>query len=215
MINYLKEKQLVIDSGKRMLHSGFTVGTWGNISVRTEDGKYMVITPSGVDYDTITPEMMNLIDMDGSCIEGCKKPSIEWQLHLSIYKSREDVNAVIHTHATYSSAVAATRTNIPPVLDEMAQIIGGEVKTAEYALPGSPELAANCVKALGDKMSALLANHGAVCVGKSMDHAFKVNAVLEQGIQIYILSKMVGAPVELNSKDVEFMRYFFNNVYGK
>lgn len=215
MSNYLKEKQMVINAGKNMKHHGLTVGTWGNISVRTKDGKYSVITPSGVDYDTITPEMMCVVDMEGNVIQGSKKPSIETGLHINIYKVREDVNAVVHTHAVYSTAAAANRMEVPPVLDELAQAIGGTVKTAEYGLPGSKELADNCVKALGDKMAVLLANHGAVCVGDDLPAAFKVCDVLEKGLQIYALAKILGEPIILEEDDVKIMRNFFKNSYGK
>ncbi|MCY6370783.1 class II aldolase/adducin family protein [Clostridium ganghwense] len=214
MNNYMEEKRMVIEAGKTMLNSGLTVGTWGNLSVRTADGKYIVITPSGVDYEKITPEMMSLVDMDGKLVSG-KKPSIEAGLHLGIYKKREDVNAVIHTHSIYTCAVAATRTDVPAVLDEMAQIVGGGIKTAKYGLPGSQELASNCAEALGDRMAVLLANHGGVCVGKDLKDAFKITNVVEVSLKSYCLAKSIGNPVALDDKDVNFMRDFFLNSYGK
>lgn len=214
MENYIEEKKMVIEAGKDMLKRSWTVGTWGNISVRTKDKKYMVITPSGVDYEVITPEMMSLVSMDGELISG-KKPSIETGLHLEIYKNRQDVNAVVHTHSVYTGAVASTRITVPPILDEMAQIIGGEVKTAEYALPGSKELAHNCKEALGDKMAVLLANHGGVSVGKDLKEAFKITSVLEISLKSYFIAKVIGNPVVLDDKDVNFMRDFFMNSYGK
>lgn len=214
MDNYLKEKELVIQAGKDMLNRGWVVGTWGNISVRTEDGRCMVITPSGVDYDLITPEGMCVIDLDGNLLSG-EKPSIEWGLHLKVYQTRKDVGAVVHTHSTYASAIAALRETVPPVFDEMAQIIGGELKTARYALPGSQELAENCVQALEDRMAVLLANHGAVCVGKDLKEAFKVSDVLEKVLQSYILARSIGEPVVLEEREVQMMRDYFNNVYGK
>ncbi|MCY6483412.1 class II aldolase/adducin family protein [Clostridium aestuarii] len=214
MCNYIEEKKMVIEAGKKMLNSGLTVGTWGNLSVRTKDKKYMVITPSGVDYEKITPEMMSLVDMDENLVSG-KKPSIEAGLHLGIYKNREDVNAVIHTHSIYTCTVAATREDVPPVLDEMAQIVGGGIKTAKYGLPGSPELARNCVEALDDRMAVLLANHGGVCVGKDLQDAFKITNVVEVSLKSYCLAKAMGNPVALDDKDVDFMRDFFLNKYGK
>lgn len=214
MNNYSEEKELVIEAGKTMISSGLTVGTWGNISIRTSDGKYMIITPSGIDYETITPEMMSIVNMKGELVSG-EKPSIESGLHLGIYKKREDVNAVIHTHSIYTCAIAATRMDVPPVFDEMAQIIGGGIKTAKYALPGSQELAQNCVEALGDKMAVLMANHGGVCVGKDLEGAFKITNVLEVSLKSYCLAKSIGNPVVLHDKDVEFMREFFLKKYGK
>jgi len=214
MERYLREKEMVIKAGKDMLKNDWTIGTWGNISVKTEDGKYVIITPSGIDYNVITTEMMSVVDMEGNLVSG-RKPSIEVPLHMEIYKKREDVLSVVHTHSPYACAFACTRSNIPPVFDEMAQIIGGEIKTAKYALPGSPELADNCAEALGDKMAVLLANHGGVTVGKSLDEALKITSVLEKSLQSYSIAKAIGNPVALSKDDIEMMREFFLNKYGK
>ncbi|MFZ7101769.1 MAG: class II aldolase/adducin family protein [Peptococcaceae bacterium] len=214
MEKYSEEKLQVIEAGKQMLRNGWVVGTWGNISIRTEDGKCMVITPSGVDYELITPESMCVIDLKGNLVTGVR-PSIESELHLKIYQTRADVNAVIHTHSTYASALAALRITVPPVFDEMAQIIGGEIRTAEYALPGSRELADHCVKTLGNVMAVLLANHGAVCVAENLPGAFKICHVLEKVLESYILARSVGEPVVLKQEDVAFMRDYFTNVYDR
>lgn len=214
MDNYLKEKNEVIKAGKDMLKEGYTVGTWGNISMRSEDGKYMIITPSGVDYNIITPDMMSVVDMDGNLISG-KKPSIETGLHLAIYKKRTEINAIIHSHSIYTCAVAANRQPVPPVLDEMAQIVGGGINVAKYALPGSKELAENCVDALGDKMAVLLANHGGVCVGRDINEAYKITKVVEVCLKSYCIAKSIGNPIELKENEVNFMRDFFLHSYGK
>lgn len=214
MENYLKEKNQVIQAGKAMLKDGYTVGTWGNISVRSDDGNYMIITPSGVDYEIIAPDMMSVVDMEGNLVSG-KKPSIETGLHLAIYKKRPEINAVMHSHSIYTCAIAATREDVPPVLDEMAQIVGGGIQVAEYALPGSPELAKNCAEALEDRMAVLLANHGGVCVGRNIKEAYKITKVVEVSLQSYCLAKSIGNPVALSTEQVNFMRNFFLNSYGK
>lgn len=214
MEKYLNEKKSIIQAGKDMISNDWTVGTWGNISVRSNDGENVIITPSGVDYNVITTEMMSVADMNGNLISG-KKPSIELELHTKIYLNRPDVNAIVHVHSPYTCAFACTRTNIPPVFDEMAQIIGGEVKTAKYAIPGTSELADNCVDALGDKMATLLANHGGVAVGKTLEEALKVTEVLEKSLQSYAIAKSFGTPVVLDDEAVNMMRDFFLNKYGK
>lgn len=214
MSNYLKEKSEVIKAGQAMLNAGYTVGTWGNISVRSDDGKYIVITPSGIPYEDLTPEIVSVADLEGNLLSG-KKPSIETFLHLGIYKKRTEINAVVHTHSVYTCAVAMTRQDVPPILDEMAQIIGGGIRVAKYALPGTMELAANCAEALGDRMAVLLANHGGVCVGKDLNEAFKITKVLEVSLQSYCLGKIIGTPVPLSQEQVEKMRDYFLNDYGK
>ncbi len=97
---------LVIETGLEMLKSSLVVGTWGNISARIPEENVFAITPSGVDYETIEPIDVVIIDMDGNVVSGEKKPSIEWKLHLAIYKAREDIRAIVHTHSTYATAFA-------------------------------------------------------------------------------------------------------------
>ena len=101
-------------------------------------------------------------------------------------------------------------------IDEAAQLLGGPCRCAEYALPGSPELAENVVRALGDKnMSCLMANHGAVCLGNDMDTAFRVCTVLEMTAQIYQMVLAIGQPVPLLQEDIDFMRDFVLHRYGQ
>ena len=171
-------KEHLIACGKRMLHSGLTVETWGNISVRDPETGLIYLTPSGMPYDSITGED-------------------------------------IHTHPIYSQVFAVLHEDIPPVIDEAAQAMGGEVKTAEYALPGTKELAQNALAALGNGAACLLANHGAVCVGKDANAAFKVCNVLEMTAHIYYMARSIGEPEPISREDVEYMRDFAANRYGQ
>ena len=123
---------------------------------------------------------------------------------------------MIHTHPIYSQVFAALHRSIPAVIDEAAQALGGEVETAEYALPGTQELAENTIKALGkDKMACLLANHGAVCLGEDLGKAFKTCAVLEMTAQIYHMALQIGTPHIIPADKVAFMREFVANHYGQ
>lgn len=209
-------KKLILDAGLRMLRSGLTVETWGNISARDPQTGLVYLTPSAMPYDVLCEDDIVVINPDGTLAESRCKPSIEMDLHLGIYRARPEVNAVVHTHPIYSQVFAVLREDIPPVIDEAAQIMGGAVPCADYALPGSPELAKNCVEALGKKNRAcLLANHGAVCVGADMDGAFRVSTVLEMTAHIYLLSRSIGKPVLLGEDLVQAMHYFAYNRYGK
>ena len=159
-------KKLIVDSGKRMAGSGLTVETWGNISVRDSETGLVYLTPSAMLYDTIVEDDVVVCTLDGKIVEGTRKPTIETEMHLSVYRNRAEVNAVIHTHPLYSMVYAAQGKDIPLIIDEAAQIMGDVCRCTEYALPGSQELADNCVKALGEKAnSCLIHSHGAVCVG--------------------------------------------------
>ena len=207
----------VIAAGKRMLESDLTVETWGNISVRSETGE-ICITPSGMSYQEITPADMVYLDADGNVIEGSRIPSIETQMHVRIYQNRPDVFAILHTHPVNSTVFAVLRKPIPAITDEIAQAIGGEISVAEYALPGTVDLAENAANALGEKNACLLANHGAVCVGKDLAACFKVATVLETGAEIYQKALAVSGdlgPVELKADDVKYMYDFAQNRYGQ
>lgn len=209
-------RQLVIDSGKKLLHEGFTVETWGNISVRGADGR-IYITPSGMDYDLCTASDIVVLDASGRVAEGERVPSIEHGLHVAVYAARPDVNAVVHTHPVYSTVFSAMGESIPLLVDEAAQALGSEVRTAPYALPGSEAIAAGCVAALGQKANAcLLQSHGAVCVGADMKGAFRTARVLEMTAEIYYRIRAVGGHyIPISPENIAAMQDFVAHRYGQ
>ena len=175
----MDEKQQIIAAGKRLIHEGYTTHTWGNISLRGADGR-IYITPSSMDYDLITEEDVVVIDTQGRILEGTRKPSIEKDLHAEIYRRRPDVGAIVHTHPMESLAFACQGLEIPLITDAAVMTLRETVRTAPYGLPGSKELALHCADTLGKTAKAvLLANHGAVCVGRDLEDAFKTAKVLE------------------------------------
>lgn len=210
-------KQLIVESGIKMLQGGYTVETWGNISYRDPETQRVYITPSGMDYATLEEEDVVVVDLQGNILEGKRRPSIETGLHCAIYRARSEVNAVIHTHPIYSMVFSCTGEDVPLLMDEAAQCMGDTCRTAEYALPGSPELAENCIKALGEKANAcLLKSHGAVCLGADMKSAFRVVKVLEVTAQIYQMIRSMGACYcPISQENIEKMQYFVCNLYGQ
>lgn len=210
-------KQLIVESGKRMAGSGLTVETWGNISFRDKDTGLVYLTPSAMLYDTIVEEDVVVCSLDGTIVEGKRKPTIETDMHLSVYRNREDVNAIIHTHPIYSMVYAAQGKDIPLIIDEAAQVLGDVCRCADYALPGSQELAKNCVEALGKKANTcLIHSHGAVCVSGDMDGAFKTAKVLEVTAQIYYMIEAAGGkPVGISEENIKAMQDFVKNSYGQ
>lgn len=210
-------KKLIIDSGLRMLNSGYTIETWGNISYRDGESGLVYLTPSGMDYTVITESDVVVCDLEGAIVEGRRKPTIETSLHLAIYRERPEVNAIVHTHPLYSTVFSCMGEDIPLLIDEAAQALGDVCRTAEYGLPGSPELAENCVRALGkDANACLLKSHGAVCVGATMDAAFKVSKVLEVTAQIYQMIRATGNAFQpISQENIAAMKYFANNLYGQ
>ncbi len=208
-------KAYLIEAGKRMLHSGLTVETWGNISVRDPETGYVYLTPSGMPYDTLIEDDVVVMDVDGNRIEGERRPTIECAMHLGIMKKRPDVNAIIHTHPIYSQVFGLIHEEIPPVIDEAAQVLGSSVCVTEYAVPGSLEMAQNVMDTLGEGAACLIANHGAVCVGKDMDTAFKVCTVLEMTAQIYYMAKCIGTPKPISKENMDYMKNVTVKNYGQ
>ncbi|MGB9791667.1 MAG: class II aldolase/adducin family protein [Thermacetogeniaceae bacterium] len=205
----------IIKIGQALLREGLVVGTAGNISVRDRDSKGILITPSGIPYPELTPEDLVLVDEFGKPLAGKLRPSSEVFLHSAIYRSRKDVNAIIHTHSPYASVFAVNRSEIPPVLDEMAQLIGGSVQVARYAFPGTKELAEYAVSALQNRQAVLLANHGMVGVGRDLNEAMVVCKAVEKAAQVYLLAKISGNPYIFSDEEVEELRSRFIRCYGQ
>lgn len=209
-------RQAIVDNGLRMLRSGLTVETWGNISMRDPETGLIYLTPSGMPYDTIDRDDVVVMNSDIQVVEGKRKPTIEAGMHIKILNARPEMNAVIHTHPVASQVFALLHQDIPPVIDEAAQLLRGTVKCAAYALPGTDELADNVVEALGSEVTAvLMANHGAVCVGADIDAAFKVCTVLEMTSEIYYRALSIGKPEPIAEPLVKAMVDFVQNEYGQ
>ncbi|MTI79856.1 MAG: class II aldolase/adducin family protein [Firmicutes bacterium] len=210
-----KARERVAKFGQKIANSNLILGTWGNISCRMLDEEQVVITPSGVSYECMRPTMPVVVDMDGEVLEGELKPSSEVKVHLAVYAARNDLNGIVHTHSPYASALAVSGTPIPPMLEDMAALIGGEVPVAEYAIAGSDQLAENTVKTLGDKNAVLLANHGVVGVGRDVEEAYNVCLMVERCAQIYVLTKLIGNTNTLSPEDVDTLRDFYLTKYGQ
>lgn len=214
----MNQREQLIDAGVRLLQSGCTIETWGNISLIDRENSLIYITPSGMDYTTMGPDDICICDLNGTLVEGTRKPSVELGLHLAVYASRPEVGCVLHTHPIYSTIFSCMGEDIPPLIDEAAQALGDVVRTTTcYALPASQALADQCIMALGQSANAcLLQSHGAVCVGKDLKGAFKVSTVLEATAQIYHLIRATGGtPKVISPEDIAAMQYFATNCYGQ
>ena len=173
------------------------------------------VTPPGRGYANQKAEDIVVINDACETLEGCLTPSSEGKLHTAIYNACPEAQAIIHTHSIYASALAAMRKPVPAIIEDIVQIIGGRVHCAEYALPGTQELADNAVKAMNGRKAVLLANHGAVCWGKSLEDALIVCEILEKAAQIAIICQGCGGAVELSNEDAEVMHSFYEEHYSK
>ncbi|ADV64932.1 class II aldolase/adducin family protein [Desulfurococcus mucosus] len=188
---YTDLKARIVEVARYLEEHGLNHGRSGNISLRIPGVNHVLITPSGLVKSRLSSEDIVVVDVNGSIVEGHRKPSSEVNLHLAIYRARGDVNAVIHAHTVYATALAVARRPLPPVIEEAILVIGGEVKVAEFAPYGTLQLAENVVKALEGRKAALLANHGVVAVGESLEEALEVLVSLERLSQVYLLSEIL------------------------
>lgn len=215
MDHILSSKEAIVKAGQEILRSHLVVGTWGNVSCRIAGENLFAITPSGMDYGEITPDDVVIVDLNGKIVAGRRKPSTELPLHLIFYQNRPDVEAIIHTHSTYATAFACARKEIPPLVEDLVQIVGGGVRVAQYALPGTRELGQSALDAARDRRAVLLANHGLLTLGTRLDEALKIALVVEKAAQVAIFATLLGEPVLLSPEDVETMHQFYLNRYGQ
>jgi L-fuculose-phosphate aldolase len=213
MINETGIRKEIIKTGILLLEKGLVQGTGGNISCRTEKG--FLITPSGMDYTALVPEDIVMIDLNGNVLVGTRKPSIEKEMHMKILSARKDVNAVIHTHSVYATAVACLRQPLYPITDNQVAVFGGTVPIAEYASIGTAKLADNARSALADGNGIILSNHGALCVGKTLKEALMRCEMLEVFARIYILAKSAGGGVILCDDQVKCEAEDLKERYGQ
>ncbi|MDD2498787.1 MAG: class II aldolase/adducin family protein [Desulfitobacteriaceae bacterium] len=210
-----QNKEQIIAARKKLVNSGLVLATWGNISCRVPRSSYFLITPSGMPYDQLKPEDLVLVGRNGQVVEGMRKPSKEVLMHLAIYTARADVQAVVHTHSPFASSFAVAREPIPVILEEMAQLIGGPVKVANYGLPGTEELAKFTVEALEQRNAVLLANHGVVAAGTSVNEALTIAFLVEKCAQVMLGAKALGVPYTMGSRETQRLRESFLKHYGQ
>ena len=197
----IKEREKIIKYCRKMLDTKLTTGSGGNISIFNRKENLVAVSPGSMDYYEISPADVMIVDKEGNIIEGYNKPSSETAFHLALYKKREDINSVIHTHSIYATAMACLRMEIPP-LHYLVGLIGDKVPVSDYATFGTEKLADNIIEAIGDYNACLLANHGAVSVGADIEKCFLIAEHVELAAQLFLLSKNVGDPVMLSNNEM-------------
>ncbi len=194
LYHYEGKIQQIIEVCKEMIRREYVVGTAGNVSVRVKlpNGQdAFLVTPSSVKYDEIDIEDIVLIDSSGDTIIGRRNPTSEKRVHLAIYRAREDIKAIVHSHAPYSTALSIARMPIGPIVDEVIPFIGG-CEVAEFGMAGTDELADNAVAALGENLAVFIANHGNVACGSNLDQAWTVCQQVEMAAKIQYRASLLG-----------------------
>ncbi len=192
------QRKQVVRTAVSLLEAGLVSGTAGNVSLREVGTGCFLITPSAVNYRVMGEQDIVQVDLVSGSVKGPRRPSTERELHRQIYTMRADVNAVIHYHSPYATAVAVARKTIPHILDEGIDLT--PIPTVEYCPAGSPELASEVAAQLAEGRNAvLLANHGAVVVGENLQDALNRSREVERLAQIYVWAETLGGAVPLEA----------------
>jgi L-fuculose-phosphate aldolase len=197
------KRQSIIDACRRMNALGINQGTSGNISLRHGDG--MLITPTSVPYEAMTPEQIVFMRLDGT-VDAAQRASSEWRFHRDILKARPEISAVVHAHPPYATTLAIMGREIPPVHYMIAAAGGDSIRCAPYATFGTEELSRHAVTALQDRLACLLAHHGMIAIGASLDRAMWLAVEVETLARQYHGCLQIGTPPLLSTDEIEKVR---------
>lgn len=190
----------LVQTAQRAYREKMFAATSGNLSVFDRESGKIYITPGSFPYEKMTPEDIMAIDLDGNILEGKHRPSSEWRMHAAIYRADKRVNAIVHTHSPYATAFAINHMRIPAVLYEMVFFLGGDIPVAEGAIPGTPEVGENCVPVLKERNGCLMANHGALAVGDTLDRAYTRAVYIEDAAKAYSVALTHGKTYEIGAE---------------
>lgn len=199
---------------------GLVVWTAGNVSqrVRVEDGEdLLVIKPSGVTYDELTPEAMVVCDLDANLVDGERSPSSDTAAHAYVYRHMDHVGGVVHTHSTYATAWAARAEPVPCALTMMADEFGGDIPIGPFALIGDDSIGRGIVETLSASRSpaVLMRNHGPFTIGSDAKAAVKAAVMVEEVARTVHISRQLGEPLRIAQSDVDSLYARYQNVYGQ
>ena len=202
-MNESEKRQAIIDACRRMNALGINQGTSGNISVRLGDG--LLITPTSVPYEKMTPDQIVFMNMDGSHAR-TQRPSSEWRFHLDILRARKEAEAVVHAHPTYCTILSIMGLEIPSIHYMIAAAGGDTIRCAPYATYGTPELSRHAVTALEGRLACLLGHHGMIAVGPSLAKALWLAVEVETLARQYHGCLQIGQPPLLSREEIERVR---------
>jgi L-ribulose-5-phosphate 4-epimerase len=195
--------------------NGLVRWTGGNVSARDPETGYVVIKPSGVHYESLRPEHLVIVGLDGQRIEGDLKASSDTASHLYIYRHRPDVCGVVHTHSPYATAFAALGRPIPVYLTAIADEFGGPIPCGGFALIGGEEIGQVVVESIGDSPAVLLKNHGVFTVGPTAEAAVKAAVMVEDVARTVWIALQMGQPDEIPAEDVAKLHHRYTHEYGQ
>jgi L-ribulose-5-phosphate 4-epimerase len=212
---YEKEKQEVIKAALLLKEYRLISLSGGNVSIRTPEG-HVIVTPSGMIYETMVTDDVVVLDINGNTIEGKRKVSVDTEAILYILKNMPQVNAVIHTHQVYASAVGLVEDELPAAVTTLPNACLGPITVAPFSSAASLEMGINAVKYMNNKRAVILKNHGVIAIGGTLKEALYSAIYLEDAAKTYIMAKAIGVPTILTDEQVkEAVEIFKPGAYGQ
>lgn len=210
---YEKEKQEIINAALEIKSNRLIELSGGNVSLRKENGD-IIITPSGMYYETMIPDDLIVMDKDGNVVEGHRRPSVDTEAILYIYKNKPEVNAVIHTHQPYATAAGLIGDTLPVVVTTLSNVTLGEVNVAPFSSPATLEMGIQAVKYANGKRAVILKHHGIVTMGATLKEALYAAVYMEAAAKTYLIAKAAGVPTIMTDKQNEMAVEIFKD-YGQ
>jgi len=198
-------KQQIVHMARKCFAESLFAEYSGNISVFDPGSGVMAITPTSLPYEDTQADDIVCITLNGERVSGERQPSSEWLMHAIVYREYPDIRAQIHTHSVYATSFSVNKIGIPVILTEMVPILGGDVRVAEFALPGTDEVGNRAAIALKDRSACLLANHGVLAVGGSLEQAHMRAFCVENAAKIYSIALGNGAVKVIPDDKVQIM----------
>jgi L-ribulose-5-phosphate 4-epimerase len=213
----IRLRRYVAELHAELPRNELVVWTAGNVSARVPGADLLVIKPSGVRYDEITPESMVVTDLTGKLVEGDHSPSSDTAAHAYVYQHMPEVGGVVHTHSTYATAWSARGEPIPCVLTMIADEFGGEIPVGPFALIGDDSIGRGIVETLRGHRSpaVLMRNHGVFTIGADAKAAVKAAVMCEDVARTVHIARQLGEPVAIPQPDVDALYDRYQNVYGQ
>jgi L-ribulose-5-phosphate 4-epimerase len=210
-------RRTVTDLHAELVRNGLAVWTSGNVSARVPGEELLVIKPSGVSYDELTPESMVVTDLHGRVVEGELEPSSDTATHGYVYRAMPQISGVVHTHSPYATAWAAQGEPIPCVLTALADEFGGDIPVGPFARIGGEEIGAGIVATLSGSRSraVLMRSHGVFTIGASARDALKAAVLCEDAARAVLLARTLGPLERLPQADIDALYDRYQNVYGQ
>ncbi|HSL44230.1 MAG TPA: L-ribulose-5-phosphate 4-epimerase [Anaerolineales bacterium] len=207
-------REIVLKCNLELPKNGLVKMTSGNVSGRDPETGLVVIKPSGVSFEELTPAHMVVVNLDGEVIEGHLRPSTDTDTHLYVYCHRPDIFGMVHTHSPYASSFAVLGQPIPACLTASA-MLGGEIPLGGYAPIGGEDIGQEIINKIGGAKAIIMQNHGVFTIGCSAQQATKMAVEVEEIAKITHLAMLRGQPIQLTASQVSYMVDLYQNEYGQ